>query len=113
VHGGREFWSQAKWLLDLARAVSVVDPQDLRERAREAGAEKSLAIGCAALFDMASSAVPPALRPGSDAMRMWRAMRRRPMTPLRRRAIKTRAADSAMAGLDALARSAVGQVVPT
>lgn len=111
VHGTREFWWQAKWLLDLARCFMVVDPRALRRSARNAGAEKSLAIGCAALFDMAPDSVPAALRPGPEVMELWQAMSQRPMTSLRSRTVKTRSAESLTAGLDTLARSVVRQVV--
>lgn len=111
VHGTREFWWQAKWLLDLARCFKVVDPRALRRSARDAGAEKSLAIGCAALFDVAPDSVPAALRPGPEVMKLWRAMSQRPMSSLRSRTVKTRSAESLTSGLDTLARSVVRQVV--
>lgn len=111
VHGSREFWWQAKWLLDLSRCIRVVDPRLLRRSARNAGAQKSLAIGCAALFDVAPDSVPPALRPGPEAMELWQAMSRRPLSSLQNRTVKTRAAESLTSGLDTLARSVVRQLV--
>ena len=111
VHGTREFWWQAKWLLDLARCFRVVDPWALRRSAPGVGAEKALAIGCAALFEVAPDSVPPALQPGPEVIELWQAMSQRPLSPLRSRTVKTRSAESLASGLDTLARSVVRQVV--
>ena len=113
VHGTRELWCKGKFILDLARAVSVLDPEYLRRLAVDAGAEKALAIGCAALFALAPNAVPDALRPGTKASRRWQEMRQASPNPLTRRVLKARSRDSLASGLDDLARSIVGQVVPT
>lgn len=111
VHGSRELWFKGKFILDLARAVSVLDPESLRRQARDVGAEKALAIGCAALFELVPSAVPEVLRPGSEVTRLWREMSHAKLNPLTRRVLKARSVDSYASGLDDLARSIVRQVV--
>jgi hypothetical protein len=112
THGGRSMWWMGKWILDLARTVASVDPAMLRRRAAQAGAQKSLALGCAALVELDPASVPPVLRPGPGASALWGQMSRRPISVFGRGFLKSRSADSLRAEVDAFSRLAVQRLLP-
>jgi hypothetical protein len=112
THGGRSMWWMGKWILDLARTVASADPAMLRRRAAQAGAQKSLALGCAALVELDPDSVPPVLQPGPGATALWGQMSRRPISVFGRGLLKSRSADSLPAEVDAFSRLAVQRLLP-
>lgn len=111
AHGGRSMWFMGKWILDLARTLASTDPAELRRRAGQVGAQKSLALGCAALTELDQGAVPAALQPSAKVMNLWQQMRSRPISLLRRGVLKSRSADSVGSELDAFSRLVVQRLL--